>query len=63
MEQCQSNEKAGRKNFTWHDLRHTFAVPMVMEEIDAHAVPDDTNRKAFSTDASGFPTSVFRVRC
>ena len=62
MEEFRSNEEAGRKNFTWHDLRYTFAVPMVMEGLDTNTVLDETNRNTMTTDASGFPTSAFSVR-
>jgi len=33
-------EKAGIKNFTWHDLRHTFASRLVMAGVDLRTVAD-----------------------
>jgi len=33
-------KKAGLVNFTWHDLRHTFASRLVMEDVDIRTVAE-----------------------
>jgi len=33
-------KKAGIKDFTWHDLRHTFASRLVMKDVDIRTVAE-----------------------
>jgi len=33
-------KEAGIKNFTWHDLRHTFASRLVMAGVDLRKIQD-----------------------
>jgi len=35
-----SVKKAGMRNFTWHDLRHTFASRLVMADVDIRTVAE-----------------------
>ena len=33
-------KKAGLRNFTWHDLRHTFASRLAMQEVDIRTIAE-----------------------
>jgi integrase len=39
-------EKAGIKDFTWHDLRHTFASRLVMADVDIRTVAELMGHKS-----------------
>ena len=39
-------EKAGIRNFTWHDLRHTFASRLVMADVDIRTVAELMGHKS-----------------
>ena len=33
-------KRSGLRNFTWHDLRHTFASRLVMADVDSRTVAE-----------------------
>lgn len=39
-------KKAGLRNFTWHDLRHTFASRLVMADVDIRTVAELMGHKS-----------------
>jgi integrase len=39
-------KKAGIRNFTWHDLRHTFASRLVMADVDIRTVAELMGHKS-----------------
>lgn len=39
-------KKAGLRNFTWHDLRHTFASRLVMSDVDIRTVAELMGHKS-----------------
>lgn len=38
--------KAGLRDFTWHDLRHTFAARLVMSDVDIRTVAELMGHKS-----------------